>query len=602
MKTWSGWIGCNVVLLSFLASPPLVAGATIEKQADGSHRVIAETYEAVVDGSGDLVFLSSRGQEFFTQPKPPEDWVKARGDKPVSVNLTANLLAIRNDHRKVEFTFGPHTIGVDHEGALPWYGLSPQLTGQVTRQGHAKAAGAVAPNVVKLIHGSEAIAISEPMHTMRGLIPSKIPEGKAKETSRFQYTIETGMGATAADQISIVTFDGLGADKTAPSFARGTPPEVFAVFANLSNEPVQASARVLVEDHHTNPTEVFSATKDFSIEGGEKMQINFPLEVSEPGIYNVRLELLSNDTVVSRQRLGIMVAPEHYKPPLTRPLDFEDFWADQLARARSVPINPQVTKNPQRSTDQYDYFDLRLELLPGRVFSTAMVVPKQGGSADARVIFSREGNDPSNELHKIFESLSAPAIVVSCPMPEEGTFRRWTSATDNNLLECYLITVRTLDFVRSLEGVERIQMSGNSRSGPLVLVAAALSPEKVVAVHSHVPTCMGLSWADKVYRGWGQAPADKLDAAAYVDPVNFAPNIRVPFWLNGGTEDSLAYPQGMLAFYNHATQAPWKRIAVERGGHGFFTSDRQRTFLAELSDYLKTDASNTVDERILREH
>ena len=59
----------------------------------------------------------------------------------------------------------------------------------------------------------------------------------------------------------------------------------------------------------------------------------------------------------------------------------------------------------------------------------------------------------------------------------------------------------------------------------------------------------------------------------------------------GGVDDGLSPCPGMLAFYNYAQAAPWKRLSLERGGHGFFTSGDRQRFIRELEDYLKAVAS-----------
>lgn len=586
-----------------LAGGVLLAEVSIIKEDDNSHRIKGANYEAIVDAVGDLIFLSSGGKEFFTTPTPHRSWVDARKDEgALSINLTGNLLAIRNDRRIVEFTFDPTTIHVDHEGGLPWYGLAPDLTGQVKKNGDTIPAGKVAPDVVKLVNGEQAILLTEPMHTMNGLTPSKTTRG-TKQNSRFQYQIETGVAVTGAEQVTVVALDGRGATpQSAPLFPKGTEPAIFAQLKNLSTNPVSIKLNFKVTDHHTRGTEVFAKAQDIHIQGLSEETMNVSLPLETPGFYSVTMELLEGDAVAKRERLWIVVQPESYRPALTRPDDFEAFWQDRLAYARSVPLNPRIVRNEAMSTEAFDYYDVELELLPGRDFKTGLLIPKDKEATVAKMVFFHAGKDPANSLIQQFKREGTPQIFVSAPMPQEGTFRHWNGATDNNLLECYLTAIRTLDFIRSYEQVKGIHVVGNSRSGPLALVAAALSPEKIIAVHSHVPTTMGVSWKDKPYSGWGQAPGGQLDAAAYVDPVNFAPDMSVPFWLDGGTNDGLSYPQGMLAFYNYAENAPWKRIAIERGGHGYFTSGNRKRFLDELSTLLEAEVSSSVDDNILREH
>jgi cephalosporin-C deacetylase-like acetyl esterase len=90
--------------------------------------------------------------------------------------------------------------------------------------------------------------------------------------------------------------------------------------------------------------------------------------------------------------------------------------------------------------------------------------------------------------------------------------------------------------------------------------------------------------------------------AAYVDPVNFAPDLKVPVILDEGVYDGLSPAPGALAFYNHAENTPWKRLSIEPGGHGYFTSGFRQAARTELEKFLGFSLEGRVDDSILREH
>jgi pimeloyl-ACP methyl ester carboxylesterase len=177
-------------------------------------------------------------------------------------------------------------------------------------------------------------------------------------------------------------------------------------------------------------------------------------------------------------------------------------------------------------------------------------------------------------------------IRAGAPQPQDSTFTRWAGRDDNNMLDSYLLNLRMADYLRSRDDVGGIWLFGGSRSGPIALATGALDPTRVVAVNVHVPTSTGISWADPVYRGWGSRPDPAV--AAYFDPVNFAPDLTVPLLVDGGIFDDLAYAPGILAMFNWAGKCPWKRLAIEPGGHGYFPKPSRPQMEDELGEYLKT--------------
>ena len=178
-------------------------------------------------------------------------------------------------------------------------------------------------------------------------------------------------------------------------------------------------------------------------------------------------------------------------------------------------------------------------------------------------------------------SLKMPAGVefTTC-LPREATYTRWESAEDNNLLDCVQWYLRAVDFLASRPEVtpDRIVVRGTSRSGPLAVITAARRPSNICGVSAFVHTSAGISWTDKPYVAWGlpgghnAANPDQVSRlaamAAYVDPVNHAPDVTCPIWFGYGIDDTLSQPQGIEAMY-HLCKSKWKRISRDAGGHQY---------------------------------
>src|SRR5438128_5697613 len=56
---------------------------------------------------------------------------------------------------------------------------------------------------------------------------------------------------------------------------------------------------------------------------------------------------------------------EDYGTTTTRPGDFDEFWADNLAQVARIPLNPSVEPIPLRSTEEVEVFEVRYDSLDG---------------------------------------------------------------------------------------------------------------------------------------------------------------------------------------------------------------------------------------------
>ena len=140
-------------------------------------------------------------------------------------------------------------------------------------------------------------------------------------------------------------------------------------------------------------------------------------------------------------------------------------------------------------------------------------------------------------------------------------------------------------------------------------VNAVLDPTKIIGVDIHVPTSAGIGWADKPYYAWGLPNGHKPDQpeqvnsftkmAVYFDPVNFAPEMKVPWIVAYGLDDDLAHPQGIEAMYQYSP-AKFKRISRDVGGHQY--SKGFQKLQQELAAHLGLNKEAKTDKKILKEH
>ncbi len=427
-----------------------------------------------------------------------------------------------------------------------------------------------------------------------GLYPSVIARG-VKPEAPFKVRIEAGVSSDAEELVEIRTFAAHGKKaKLAPRFEKGTTPVFELDLHNLGAGEAEVRVAFTLTHAFINGTAGREVVLEpVRIPGSDTRRLLLDIPVEDPGCHWIDLELRSGERVLQRARRAFVYDADGYRPELTRPDDFEAFWAGHLEAMRRIPMEPVLKEVPERSSDAAIHYRVEFTAPDGKRKTFDLQAPRGEGPYEAMF---------QNGVPKTADS---PRVVrLGFPheeWPEQATYNHWENEADNNLFHCYLLAVRLTDYLRSRPDVTRIHLSGASRQGPIQLVNAALDPEKIASVTAHVPTSMGVS-QPYPYRGWGKAPSPR-SMAAYVDPLNFAPDITVPFIIDVGMMDGLSPAPGALAFYNHADQVEWKRLALEEGGHGYFTSGFRKEASAELDAYLDAKLDTSVqDDAILREH
>ena len=563
------------------------------KRDDGAYVVTARTYTAVVDGEGNFRSLKIGAAEFFNDTAPFKGGAFPAKEPAETVNLYGNVIAARRGDVRVEYAFDETGIKVLTEGGSVEYRLSKNVTAAIARDGNTQDLSGAGGGIIKIVAGDAAFGIDPPFHKhLDRLLPSHLTQG-GSPTKLFEYRIECGISASAEELISAIDLVAVGKNVfKVPDYTPGEAAVFEISMRDLGRAAVAAETVCTLKDHWVDGKVVAEKTMPAAFEGGAEVKQRFEAQLPAPGFYWLYVELLKDGKALKRVQMGFIYDGAHYKPPLTRPKDFGEFWKGKLAAMRALPFAPTLTEVPDKSTDAAIHYDLELAIAGGKRLKTALQVPRKPGKYVGQFGC---GEKATNDAR----------VCIDMPLPEMATFSRWVSRDDNNMLDCYLLAVRLTDYLRARPDVDRIFLFGASRTGPIQFANAALDPTRVAGVDIHVPTSAGISWPDKVYRGWGGRPRDVpqdkwLEMSAYFDPVNFAPDMTVPFIVTGGIGDDLAPAPGILAMFNWAEKSLWKRCSIERGGHQYFPAHKQ--FQQELQSYLGSGTREGTDEKILKEH
>lgn len=506
-----------------------------------------------------------------------------------TVTVAGPTATVQNAQARVVWAFDATGVTVDQVGGSVEYRLATNLVAVITQEGQPTQ-GAIG-DVRKIAFADATLALGEPFHHTHGrLWPSRLAGRGGKPEDPFRYRIEYGVTIEPVELLALTEFTCVGFSmKDAPRIAAGQPARLQVRLRNFGATWPTAEVRFRAVDHYTQGRTVAEHT----VPATSNAVWDLKLEV--PGLYWINADVVAAGRSWKTKQIGVLYDADNYRPALTRPADFADFWAGKLRAMRAIPFDAKLTEQEPAGNERYRQYELELNGPRGERLKTFLRVPRAPGPHDAEVI-SYWGSTPLDKLSESFAKWEkqpvgadqwhrgADRIRVGAPQPDDSKYTRWVSRDDNNYLDSYLMNVRLADYLRSRGDVKGIWMFGASRSGASMLAATALAPERVVALDAHVPTSCGISWRDKPYKGWGAVPpaAD----APYFDPVNFAPDLRVPFIMDGGFYDGLAPAPGILAFHNWATNAPFRRVSIELAGHGHFTSNNRKQMEADLRAFL----------------
>lgn len=296
-------------------------------------------------------------------------------------------------------------------------------------------------------------------------------------------------------------------------------------------------------------------------------------------------------------------SPEAIQPVAVLPDDFMAYWENAIAEAREVPLEPEMTRLPDLSTDAVDVFHvsfqnqrrrsrifgmLSVPTAPG-TYPLVLQVPGAGvrpyspnvGAAERGVIHLAMGihGVPVNMEPSVYQHLYGGALA-----------NYWTFGIgDREAFYYYRVilgVIRAGDFLHSLPQADTTQYGvyGSSQGGMLALVAAALDDRitRLGAIHPAFSDHEGFLHGRA--GGWPRLLSDwfpdnrndqTIEMLRYYDVVNFARYVDVPGFYSWGFNDEVCPPTSMYAAYN-SIDAPKDLWVVPETGHWTYDEQWQR--------------------------
>jgi cephalosporin-C deacetylase len=309
------------------------------------------------------------------------------------------------------------------------------------------------------------------------------------------------------------------------------------------------------------------------------------------------------DGVKYTQLATVAYDPEKLVSPTPTPADFMEFWTRTIEAARRVPLEPVMTRMPERSTKDVDayhiafqhfrtgshiYGILSVPTKPGK-YPAMLVVPGAGvrpyfpdvKTASRGVIHLAIGihGIPVDRDSLLYNELRATALLDYKTAGIEGRDTYYYKRV-------YAAVVRAGDFLLGLPQWDGVHyaVQGGSQGGGLTLVAAALDPRVTAISVSYPALADQFGYFIGRAGGWPHAFADtasvralaeKKETVAYYDAVNFARLVKVPGIYAWGFNDPTVPPTASYATYNAIT-APKETVIVPETAHNRVPAQTER--------------------------
>jgi cephalosporin-C deacetylase len=314
-------------------------------------------------------------------------------------------------------------------------------------------------------------------------------------------------------------------------------------------------------------------------------------KLDRPGFVHVVIRAVDADgkTVKGSDKYDTSAGADVWRIPATPPpADFNAFWDRELARMRSVPMNPLLVERDAKDP-ALALYEFAVNTIPGEGPATGLVAwPKNAapGSLPVHVnvpgygygvvpvsnaavkkgaiemCITRHGEDPlaSGDYH---ENLWTNVL-------QGYGWRNNNTRTGNDMFRMVMRDVRAVQFVKTLSQWDgtTLTVSGPSMGGYRSIALAALDPAVTRCTPSYTWMC-DLSGSKLHGRlgGWLPGWTDEL---AYVDGVNLASRVTCPVDMCFGLADYVCPPSGQMVMIRNLRGPVAYRVTHGVGhGHGW---------------------------------
>lgn len=282
--------------------------------------------------------------------------------------------------------------------------------------------------------------------------------------------------------------------------------------------------------------------------------------------------------------------PSAYGTAVTKPADFEAFWADVLAQADNIPLNATMTPVPLRSTSTVEVYEVEYDSLDHVRIAGWYCLPRQRSAPLPAVVYYpgyiSEPTLPKQAAAKGYATFGA------APRGKLRSNRQYNPGypglLTHNIVDrytygykgFYVDAWRVIDFLLTRPEIDssRIGIRGSSQGGALTLLTAAVRPAVAVAA-AGAPYLAGVVDAIELthtypyqeindyLRQHPESRAAITETWSYYDCINFADKIQCPILVNMGLQDNVCPPETGYAVFERIGSTEKKLYAYDGHAH-----------------------------------
>jgi cephalosporin-C deacetylase len=246
------------------------------------------------------------------------------------------------------------------------------------------------------------------------------------------------------------------------------------------------------------------------------------------------------------------------------------FWQQTLARLTREPL--EVVVEPLKDPLPYRTFRVTLRGLDGVHFRALLALPVQESRAKPLpAIVTVPGYGGTQQGVMLSECMRDYAILQVFPRSQGESEALWKIDGPDKLTwhiaqpegayyqGAYADVVRAIDYLVSRDDIDpaRIGLVGTSQGGGMALAVTAIDP-RVKVVVAHVPFLCDFRTAARTSNSLVKSLLDRaslnteatLRTLDYFDPLQLAPDIRVPALISAGGKDEICPEATIRAVYD----------------------------------------------------
>ncbi len=309
---------------------------------------------------------------------------------------------------------------------------------------------------------------------------------------------------------------------------------------------------------------------------------------------------------------------EDYQPNVARPPDFDEFWAQVQSELDAIPLDPELTPVPMRSTPEVEVFEIHYTSLDNVRVAGWYCRPRESylaGPYPGLSIVPGYVSEPT--LPKSWAKMGYAAIGVA----PRGKLRSnsqfnpgYPGLLINRIIDrntysyrgFYADAARAIDFLLTRDEVipGRIGVHGSSQGGALTIVSAALRPDAIACGAAGAPYLTGYMDSaelthsypyeemNEYFRLYPERKEQARETLDYFDCLNLAAWVKAPMLIYAGLCDDVCPPETAFALRDalpgEVTLHTWERCGHDAGN--YWEMRAVEAFLAEHLQPASVDA------------